>query len=97
MVFDIFSLAKRLHLSVIFSNTMKSLNYIFNNKFIIAILLFLIQQLTAQAQVIVDISFEQPEHHLAKVQLKFETTNADYVNFYLLSWRTGRYKTLNHC
>jgi len=76
---------------------MRKFLYVFNKKIklIIAISLFFAQLISAQASVKVDINIEQPEHHLAQVQLKFETSKAKQVNFYLPTWRTGRYTTLN--
>jgi len=70
---------------------------VFNNKIklIIAIALYFAQLISVHASVIVNIDIEQPEHHLAKVQLKFEASKAKQVNFYLPTWRTGRYATLN--
>ncbi|AAZ25897.1 M61 family metallopeptidase [Colwellia psychrerythraea] len=64
-------------------------------KLIIAISLFFTQLISANASVEVNISVEQPEHHLANVELKFEQVNESKVNFYLPTWRTGRYETLN--
>jgi len=70
---------------------------VFNNKIklIIAISLFFAQLISAHANVIVNINIDKPEHHLAKVELKFEQAKAKQINFYLPTWRTGRYQTLN--
>jgi len=69
----------------------------FNYKFklIIAISLFFAQLISANASVKVNISIEQPEHHLAFVELKFERVHKNDINFHLPTWRTGRYQTLN--
>ncbi|ALO35369.1 peptidase M61 [Colwellia sp. MT41] len=64
-------------------------------KVIIAISLFIAQLISAHASVKVNIIIEQPEHHLAKVELQFDKSNIEQVNFYLPTWRTGRYQTLN--
>ena len=47
------------------------------------------------ANVQVNINVEQPEHHLAVVELTFDQVKEGNVNFYLPTWRTGRYQTLN--
>jgi len=69
----------------------------FNYKFklIIAISLFFSQLISANASVKININIEQPEHHLALVELKFERVNKNHINFHLPTWRTGRYQTLN--
>nr|WP_232771053.1 PDZ domain-containing protein [Colwellia sp. 75C3] len=76
---------------------MRELIRVFNHKIklIIAISLFFAQLMSAHASVKVNISIEQPEHHLAIVELKFEQVNGEQVNFNLPTWRTGRYETLN--
>jgi len=60
-----------------------------------AISLFFAQLISVHASVKVNIDIVQPEHHLAKVQLTFEPVKSKQVNFYLPTWRTGRYATLN--
>lgn len=76
---------------------MRQFTHVFNYKIklIIAISIFFTQLIPANASVEVNISLEQPEHHLATVELKFEQINENKVNFYLPTWRTGRYETLN--
>ncbi len=76
---------------------MRELIRVFNHKIklIIAISLFFAQLMSAHASVKVNISIEQPEHHLAMVELKFDQVNDEQVNFNLPTWRTGRYETLN--
>ncbi|KGJ96127.1 M61 family metallopeptidase [Colwellia psychrerythraea] len=69
------------------------LNY--KTKLIIAISLFFAQLLSAHASVEININIEHPEHHLAIVELKFEQANVKQVKFYLPTWRTGKYQTLN--
>jgi len=66
-------------------------------KLTIAISLFFFQLITAHAfaHVNVSINIAKPEHHLANVQLDFEQVAIEKVNFYLPSWRTGKYQTLN--
>ncbi len=60
-----------------------------------AIALFLTQLSSALASVQVNINVKQPAHHLAVVELKFDQINENTINFYLPTWRTGRYETLN--
>ncbi len=76
---------------------MRELTRVFNYKIklIIAISLFFTQLMPANASVEVNISVEQAEHHLATVELKFEQVNENKINFYLPTWRTGRYEMLN--
>ena len=76
---------------------MRGLTRLFNFKIklIIAISLFFTQLIPANASVEVNISVDQPEHHIAIVELKFDQVNESKVNFYLPTWRTGRYQTLN--
>ncbi|WP_019025943.1 M61 family metallopeptidase [Colwellia piezophila] len=64
-------------------------------KLIIAISLFFVQLISAHASVKVNISIVQPEHHLATVELKFDRVKTERIDFYLPTWRTGRYETLN--
>jgi hypothetical protein len=76
---------------------MRELIRVFNYKIklIIAISLFFAQLMSAHANVKVNISIEQAEHHLAIVELKFDEVNGEQINFSLPTWRTGRYETLN--
>ena len=76
---------------------MRELTGVFNFKIklIIAISLLFIQLISAHASVRVNINIEQPEHHLANIELKFDQSQVNQVNFYLPTWRTGRYQTLN--
>ena len=67
----------------------------FKIKLIIAITLFFTQLSSASASVQVNINIKQPEHHLAVVELNFDSINEKKINFYLPTWRTGRYETLN--
>jgi len=69
--------------------------FTFRIKLIIAITLFFIQLFPAIAAVQVNINVEQPEHHIAIVELEFDQVNESKVDFYLPTWRTGRYETLN--
>jgi predicted metalloprotease with PDZ domain len=69
--------------------------FTFKIKLIIAITLFFSQLFPALANVQVNINVEQPEHHLAVVVLEFDQVKESKVNFYLPTWRTGRYQTLN--
>ncbi len=64
-------------------------------KLVTAFILFFVQQLSVHASVVVGIDVIQPAHHIAMVKLKFEPVKAKQVNFYLPTWRTGRYETLN--
>ena len=76
---------------------MRELTCVFNykTKLIIAISLFFAQLISAYASVKVSINIDQPEHHLAKVELQFDKNNIEQLDFYLPTWRTGRYQTLN--
>ena len=48
-----------------------------------------------QAEVLVNIDIQQPEQHIAKVEITFAQSEIDQVDFYLPTWRTGRYEILN--
>jgi len=61
---------------------------------IIVTTLFLLSTF-ASAQVNVDISFEQAEHHIADVTLATEEKVSTLIDFQLPAWRTGRYQILN--
>jgi hypothetical protein len=78
---------------------MSELTRIFNYKLIIAISLFFAQLISANAKV--NISIEQPEHQLTFLELKFECMYKNNTNYHVLTWRSGRYQTLNlansHC
>jgi len=69
--------------------------FTFKIKLILAIALFFSQLFPAFANVQVNINVEQPEHHIAVVVLEFDQVKESKVNFYLPTWRTGRYETLN--
>lgn len=64
-------------------------------KLIITISLFFAQLISAHAGIKININIDHPEHHLAKVALEFGKSNTKHVNFYLPTWRTGKYQTLN--
>ncbi|QOL24537.1 M61 family metallopeptidase [Thalassotalea sp. LPB0316] len=50
---------------------------------------------SAQADVIVDINIDKPEHHLSRISLSFEPSDQKQVVLELPVWRTGRYEILN--
>jgi len=62
---------------------------------IIVMFVFSMQSLSVQAEVLVNLNLQHPEHHIAKVTIDFDAVIDDQVNFYLPTWRTGRYKVLN--
>jgi len=49
----------------------------------------------AQASVLVNVNIEQPQHHYAKITIKFEKFTSERANFHLPTWRTGRYEIIN--
>ncbi|GLX86781.1 peptidase M61 [Thalassotalea loyana] len=49
----------------------------------------------SQADVLVDINIDKPEHHLSRITLTFEPTTNDEMVLKLPVWRTGRYEILN--
>ncbi|PCI59568.1 MAG: peptidase M61 [Gammaproteobacteria bacterium] len=49
---------------------------------------------SAQANVIADITISDPVHHLAQVNLTFEPSKKNTLEFKLPTWRTGRYEIL---
>jgi len=69
--------------------------FTFKIKLILVIALFISQLFPALANVQVNINVEQPEHHIAVVVLEFDQVKESKVSFYLPTWRTGRYETLN--
>jgi predicted metalloprotease with PDZ domain len=89
-------MARHLRIPSLLTNN-KRLICVFNYKIklIIAMYLFFAQLISAYASVKVNINIDQPEHHIATVELKFAQVNVEQVNFYLPTWRTGRYETLN--
>lgn len=48
-----------------------------------------------QANVSVDITIDQPQHHYAKITISYEKFATEQVNFHLPTWRTGRYQIIN--
>lgn len=48
-----------------------------------------------QADVLVNINIEEPQHHYAQVTIKFDKSNFDKSTFHLPVWRTGRYEIVN--
>lgn len=48
-----------------------------------------------QANILVDIKIEQPQHHYAKVDINFSKLAQENADFHLPTWRTGRYELLN--
>jgi len=72
--------------------------YIFKNKLasFIAVVLFSLTNISiSQADIIANIDINQAEHHLANVTMLFEKAKNKKINFYLPTWRTGRYEMLN--
>ncbi|MEI5638017.1 MULTISPECIES: M61 family metallopeptidase [unclassified Pseudoalteromonas] len=51
--------------------------------------------LNAYATVEYKVSFEQPEHHLANVEMTFPKTSQASLDIKLPDWRTGRYEILD--
>ncbi|GAA0816380.1 PDZ domain-containing protein [Colwellia asteriadis] len=58
------------------------------------LLLYLIA-FSANAEVNVTINIDNPEHHLATVQVQFKASETKDTLVYLPTWRTGRYEILN--
>ena len=48
-----------------------------------------------QANVLVGIGIEQPQHHYAKIKINFEEFTTEQASFHLPTWRTGRYEIIN--
>ena len=61
----------------------------------IIIMLFFVHCSATQANVLVNISIEEPQHHYAKISIKYDKFNHSTVEFNLPTWRTGRYEILN--
>jgi predicted metalloprotease with PDZ domain len=49
----------------------------------------------AQANVLVNIKIDEPQHHYAQITIEFNKFNSKQANFHLPNWRTGRYEILN--
>ena len=49
----------------------------------------------AQANVLVSINIEEPQHHYAQITIKFDRFTRKQANFHLPTWRTGRYEIIN--
>lgn len=50
---------------------------------------------SVQANVLVNIDIEEPQHHYAQITIEFDTFNRKQANFHLPAWRTGRYEIIN--
>jgi predicted metalloprotease with PDZ domain len=48
-----------------------------------------------QANVLVDITINEPQHHYAQVTIEFDKFTTEKATFYLPTWRTGRYEIIN--
>jgi len=48
-----------------------------------------------QANVLVGIAIEEPQHHYAQVDVTFDKFTTEQADFHLPTWRTGRYEILN--
>ena len=48
-----------------------------------------------QANVLVGIALEQPQHHYAQITVNFDNFTTEQANFHLPTWRTGRYEIIN--
>lgn len=48
-----------------------------------------------KANVVVDISIVNPQHHYAEIKIDFDKLNTAQANFHLPTWRTGRYEIIN--
>lgn len=48
-----------------------------------------------QANVLVGITIDQPQHHYAQIKINFDKFTTKQANFHLPTWRTGRYEILN--
>ncbi|WP_114324727.1 PDZ domain-containing protein [Candidatus Colwellia aromaticivorans] len=58
-------------------------------------MLYFVHCTIAQANVSVNIRIDQPQHHYAQITIKFDKFNRQKTNFYLPTWRTGRYEIIN--
>ena len=65
-----------------------------SSSIIIAALYFL-SFANAQANVLVNVNIEEPQHHYAQIKIKFDKFNLEQTNFHLPTWRTGRYQIIN--
>jgi len=50
---------------------------------------------SVQANVLVNIGIEQPQHHYAQIKINFEKFTTEQASFHLPTWRTGRYEIIN--
>jgi predicted metalloprotease with PDZ domain len=50
---------------------------------------------SVQANVLVNIDIEEPQHHYAQITIEFDKFNRKQANFHLPAWRTGRYEIIN--
>lgn len=48
-----------------------------------------------QANVLVDIAIESPQHHYAQIKIDFDKFSTEKASFHLPAWRTGRYEIIN--
>ena len=72
-----------------------SLNRIITTVKSVIIMLYFVHCSTVQANVSVNISIEEPQHHYAQISIKYDKFDRNTVNFHLPTWRTGRYEILN--
>jgi predicted metalloprotease with PDZ domain len=62
---------------------------------IVIVILYFFSFSNAQANVLVNVNIKEPQHHYAQITIKFDKFNREQTNFYLPTWRTGRYEIIN--
>jgi predicted metalloprotease with PDZ domain len=62
---------------------------------IVIAILYFFSFSNAQANVLVNVNIKEPQHHYAQITIKFDKFNREQTNFYLPTWRTGRYEIIN--
>lgn len=72
--------------------TMAKISLLFR---IFSVLIFTFSAVNIKANVMVDISIVNPQHHYAHVSIEFDKVNTAHANFHLPTWRTGRYEIIN--
>lgn len=71
---------------------MEKISFLFR---IFSVLILTCFTASIKANVLVDISIVNPQHHYALVKVEFDKVNTEQANFHLPTWRTGRYEILN--
>jgi predicted metalloprotease with PDZ domain len=71
---------------------MTKISFLYKRFFILVISFFVA---CTQANVLVGITIDEPQHHYAQISINFEEFSTEQAVFQLPTWRTGKYKIIN--